>query len=134
MLLIDVKEEGAWLFSRWNLTYRIGWEHILRAAYSVFDYYNSIEILVDNKQISIDKKEDVFEIEEASSLIFRGVSTIIHVPIMITLINQTNVVDVSVAMATEEFASADYQKFNMSLGQYMDSIELAMYNRSDKRR
>ena len=28
---------------------------------------------------------------------------------------------------TDEFKDADYQKFNMSLGQYMDSIELAMY-------
>jgi hypothetical protein len=28
---------------------------------------------------------------------------------------------------TEEFQTADYQKFNMSMGQYMDSIEIAMY-------
>lgn len=127
MLLIGVKDNDAWLLSRWNLTYGIGWEQILKAAHSVFDYYKGIEILVDNKQIHIDKKEDILAIEESSSLTFRGISTIVKVPIMITLVNQTNVVDVNVAKATEEFATADYQKLNMSLGQYMDSIELAMY-------
>lgn len=127
MLLIGVKDNNAWLLSRWNLTYRVGWEQILKAAYSVFDYYSGIEILIDNKQIDIDKKEDVLAIEESSSFTFRGMSTIMKVPIMITLANQTNVVDVNVAKATEEFKIADYQKFNMSLGQYMDSIELAMY-------
>ncbi len=28
---------------------------------------------------------------------------------------------------TEEFKEADYHKFNMSLGAYMDSLELSMY-------
>ena len=48
-------------------------------------------------------------------------------PYIVTFMNQTNVVDVNVAQATAEFSEADYQKFNMSLCQYMDSIELAMY-------
>lgn len=53
MLLIGVKSDSGWLSSRWNLTYRVGWEHICKEA--------------------------------------------------------------------------DYEKFNKSLCQYMDSIELAMY-------
>lgn len=28
---------------------------------------------------------------------------------------------------TEEFQNVDYQGFNMSLGQYMDGIEIAMH-------
>ena len=75
----------------------------------------------------ISNKEDILKLEESGNLVIRGMSAIIKVPLMITLYNQLNVVDVSVAGATEEFREADYQKFNMSMGQYMDSIELAMY-------
>ena len=57
----------------------------------------------------------------------RGVSKIVQVPLMVTFFNQLQTVRVSVARATDEFKEADYKKFNMSLGQYMDSIELAMY-------
>ncbi len=49
------------------------------------------------------------------------------VPIMITFYNQTNIVDVNVAKMTDEFSKTDYEKFNKSLCQYLDSIELAMY-------
>ena len=28
MLLVGVQEDSGWLLSRWNLTYRVGWEHI----------------------------------------------------------------------------------------------------------
>lgn len=51
----------------------------------------------------------------------------IKVPIMITFYNQTNIVDVNVAKMTYEFSKTDYEKFNKSLCQYLDSIELAMY-------
>ncbi|MCM1496827.1 MAG: hypothetical protein NC089_13655 [Bacteroides sp.] len=66
-------------------------------------------------------------LKEARNLTFRGRSTIIKVPIMITFYNQSNAVDVCVAMMTDEFTKTDYEKFNKSLGQYLDSIELAMY-------
>lgn len=127
MLLVDVKEDCGWLISRWNLTYRVGWEHICKAAHSVYDFYGQPEILVNGKQIDIKNKDDILDIEESGNLVIRGMSSIIRVPLMITFYNQLNVVDVNVAGATEEFKVADYQKFNMSLGQYMDSIELAMY-------
>ena len=60
-------------------------------------------------------------------MVIRGNSEIIKIPLMITFYNQIQAVDVSVAGITDEFKNADYQQFNMSLGQYMDSIELAMY-------
>lgn len=127
MLLIGVREDNGWLLSRWNLTYRVGWEHICKAAKSMFDYYDGLEILVDDKAVEISSKEDIMHIDEARTITVRGMSKIIKVPLMITFYNQTNAVDVSVAIATDEFKGTDYQKFNMSLGQYMDSIELAMY-------
>lgn len=127
MLLIGVKESSGWLLSRWNLTYRVGWEHICKAVQSVYEFYEQPEVLVDNRLITIAGKEDISKLDEASSLTVRGLSTIIKIPIMITFMNQTNIVDVNVAQATSEFSKADYQKFNMSLCQYMDSIELAMY-------
>lgn len=127
MLLIGVKEENGWLLSRWNLTYKVGWEHICKAASAIFDYYDGLEILVDGEAVEVSSKEDVLHLDEARDLVVRGMSRIIKVPLMITFYNQTNAVSVSVAGATDEFKEADYQRFNMSLGQYMDSIELAMY-------
>ena len=127
MLLIGVTEENGWLLSRWNLTYKVGWEHICNAAAAIFDYYDGLEILADGEAVEASLKEDVLHLDEAGDLVIRGMSRIIKVPLMITFYNQTNAVSVSVAGATDEFKEADYQRFNMSLGQYMDSIELAMY-------
>lgn len=128
MLLIGVKEEKGWLLSRFNLTYKIGWEQVCKAVYSVYDFYDRQEVLVDGKVLSIQNKEEILKQEEAGRMVIRGISKILNVPMMITFYNQMNAVDVNVACATEEFKVADYQKFNMSMGQYMDSIELAMYH------
>lgn len=65
--------------------------------------------------------------KEGRSLTIRGLSLILGVPIMITFFNQTNAVSINVASTTEEFKIADYQKLNLSLGQYVDSVELSMY-------
>ena len=127
MLLMALKEENNWLLSRWHLTYKVGWEQILKAANSVYDFYDGFEILLERTPLKIDRKDDIFSIEESASLTFRGVSKMIKVPVMITIHNQTNVADVSVAQISEEFRSTDYEKFNKSLCQYLDSIELAMH-------
>ena len=127
MLLIGVKEENGWLLSRWNLTYMVGWDQICKAACAIFDYYDGLEILADGEAVEVAAKEDVLHLDEARDLVVRGMSRIIKVPLMITFYNQTNAVRASVAGVSDEFKEADYQRFNMSLGQYMDSIELAMY-------
>ncbi len=127
MLLIGVKEENGWLVSRWNLTYGIGWKQICHAAGTVYDYYVSPEILVDGKPVEITDKPAINEISESSSLTIRGLSSIFKVPMTLTFYNQLKSVDASVAQATAEFKEADYQKFNMAVGQFMDSVELAMY-------
>ena len=46
---------------------------------------------------------------------------------MMTIFNQTPIVNVSVPAIDKEFKEADYEKFNKSLCTYMDSIELFMH-------
>ena len=127
MVLLGVREENGWLCSSWNLTYRVGWEHICKAVSSVYDYYNKPEILVDGTVIGVSGKEEILGAAERGTMTIRGFSTIIKSPVMITFYNQIQTVDVTIPCMMDEFKVADYQKFNMSLGQYMDSIELAMY-------
>lgn len=54
-ILLGVKEENGWLNSRWNLTYRIGWERICKAVYSSYDFYNNPEIMLDGKLVEVKK-------------------------------------------------------------------------------
>ncbi|MGB4654696.1 MAG: hypothetical protein ACOXZ9_06260 [Bacteroidales bacterium] len=127
MLLLGVSEENGWLASTFNLTYAVGWDKICKAVSMIYSYYENVEILIDNEKIDISSKEDILKLEEAGNMTIRGISTIIKVPIMITFFNQLQTVNVAVPCMKGEFEKADYQKFNMSLGQYMDSLELAMY-------
>ena len=109
------------------LTYRVGWEHICRGVELAYDYYDNVEVLVGDKIVNINSKEQVMDLEEAGKMTIRGISKIIGVPLMITFFNQLQVARCSVACATEEFQTADYEKFNKSLAQYMDSLEIAMF-------
>ncbi len=127
MLLLGVSEERGWLFSTFNLTYPVGWDGICRAVSKAYEHYTDAEILVDDQKVEVSCKDDILKLEEAGRMTIRGMSKIIKVPIMITFYNQVQTVNVSLPMMTEEFKEADYQKFNMSLGQYMDSIELGIY-------
>ena len=110
MLLMGVKEENGWLCSQWDLTYGTGWTEITKAVKTAYPYY-----------------EDVLCLEEGGNMVIRGTSTVIKVPMMVKFYNQLQRVDVWVACATDEFKEADYKSFNLSMGQYMDSMELAMY-------
>ena len=127
MHLIGVKEDNAWLLSRWRLTYRVGWDTIVKGVSTVYELYEQPEVLMDGKPVQVSAKEDILKLPERGNLCIRDISKIIKVPIMITFYNQLSDVDVNVAQATEEFKGADYERFNHSLCQYLDSIELAMY-------
>ncbi len=127
MMLIDVKENNGWLFSEWQLTYRVGWEHICKAVSAVYDSFVNPEILVNHSEVSINSKQDILSIHESANLMIRGLSDILHVPVMITFYNQTNIAKVIVGAASKEFSNADYQRFNVSMCQFLDSVELAMY-------
>ena len=127
MVLVGVREEAGWLTSSWNLTYRVGWEQICKAVSAVYDSFNGAEVLVDGKMVNVAGKDAILQLPESRNLIIRGNSTIIKSPVMLTFYNQLQTVSVTIPCMTEEFKTADYQRFNLSLGQYMDSLELAMY-------
>jgi hypothetical protein len=127
MLLLGVGEERGWLMSTFNLTYPVGWDKICKAVSMAYGYYDKVEVLVDNEVIDISSADDILTLDEAGTMTIRGISTIIKAPVMITFFNQLQTVNVAVPCMAGEFEKADYQKFNMSLGQYMDSLELAMY-------
>jgi hypothetical protein len=80
------------------------------------------------KEITVNAPEEILEIEEYGYLTIRGESEIIGVPIMITFYNQSDYVRQSVISTTDEFKESDYEKFNLSMCQYMDSVEIAMYS------
>ena len=127
MLLLGVEKENGWLLAEYSLTYRVDWEHICKGVKLAYDYYENVEVLVDDKIVNINSKEQVIELEEAGKMTIRGISKIIGVPLMITFYNQLQVVRCSVGCTIEEFQVADYEKFNKSLAQYMDSLEIAMF-------
>ena len=127
MLLLGVGEERGWLMSTFNLTYPVGWDKICKAVSMAYGYYDKVEVLVDNEVIDISSADDILTLDEAGTMTIRGISTIGKAPVMITFFNQLQTVNVAVPCMAGEFEKADYQKFNMSLGQYMDSLELAMY-------
>ncbi|WP_373104931.1 hypothetical protein [Gemella morbillorum] len=127
MLLLNVKEKTGWLLAEYRLTYKVGWENICKAVGLAYDYYDHVEVLVDDERANLKSKEEIINLNEAGRMTIRGISKIIYAPLMITFFNQLQTVTCSVACATDEFQTADYKKFNMSLCQYMDSLELAMY-------
>lgn len=131
MVLQGVKKQDGWLFSEWRLTYRVGWGHICAAAERIYQYTKDPEILISGaggqETVNVTDAKAVREIREAGSLTIRGRSEILQVPVSITFFNQLDLVRATVACAAEEFQEADYQKFNKSMGQFMDSAELAMY-------
>ena len=131
MVLQGVKKQDGWLLSEWRLTYRVGWSHICAAAQRIWEYTKDPEILISDaggqEAVSVAEAEAVRRIREAGTLTVRGMSKILDVPVSITFFNQLDLVRATVACATEEFREADYQKFNKSMGQFMDSAELAMY-------
>ncbi len=126
MLLAEVKENDGWLESLWELTYPASWEQICKAAAAMYDFYEQREIWRGSEQVDV-TKEGLRDLEEAGALTIRGISTIVKVPLMLTFYNQVRSVRVIVAGMTEEFRTADYEKFNKSMGQYLDSVELVMH-------
>ena len=127
MHLIGIRKEDGWIFSRWELTYPTGWDNITKAVASVYDYYDNAEVLAGGESVNVASREEINDISENRTMTIRGMSKIVKAPIMITFYNQLQAVDVNVPENIEEFRDTDYEKFNHSLCQYMDSIELAMH-------
>lgn len=127
MILIREKEEKGWVHANYRLTRPVSWQQQLKAVHGVCDYFKKTEILVDGLPIQISQPEEILQIPEAKAISIRGVLTIIDVPVVVTFYNQADYVNVMVAGANEEFQNTNYEKFNKSMSQIMDSLELMMY-------
>ena len=131
MKLSGVEKRDGWLYSEWRLTYRVGWEHICKAASLIFEFTDKPEIITgdayEESERAVSEPREILSLDEAGYLTVRGTSEIMRVPLMITFYSQLDLVKVWVACATEEFAEADYRNFNLSMCQFMDSAEIAMY-------
>ena len=141
MLLIGFTEEPGWIRSTFNLTYRVPWEGLLKGVHGVFPFMRGVfpymhnissdadspEVLVDDAIIQISSRDEILSIPEAGSITIRGFSPVIKAPAMVVFHNQTSFVNVAVGRVGEEYQNTDYEKFNKSLGQFMDSIEIMMH-------
>ena len=134
MLLIGITEEPGWIRSTFNLTYRVSWETLLKGVRGVYPYMRDVsqnadnpEILVDDEIIQISSPDEILAIPEAGSITIRGFSPVIKAPAMLVFHNQVSFVNVAVGRVGEEYQNTDYEKFNKSLGQFMDSIEIMMH-------
>ena len=127
MLLVGEHEEDGWIQSTFTLTYRVAWEQLLLAVYGAYRYFSDPEVLVDGKPIEIDDPEEILTIAEDRNIMLRGISTVISAPLMISFYNQVQFVNVSVAAVNDEFRDTDYEKYNKSMGQLMDSMEIMMH-------
>ena len=125
MLLIGITEEPGWIRSTFNLTYRVrGVYPYLR---DVSQNAETPEILVDDEIIQISSPDEILSIPEAGSITIRGFVPVIKTAAMLVFHNQVSFVNVAVGRVGEEYQNTDYEKFNKSLCQFMDSIEIMMH-------
>ena len=134
MLLIGIKEEPDWIRSTFNLTYRVSWETLLKGVRGVYPYMRGVspnddtpDVLVDNAIVQISSPDEILAIPEAGSITIRGFAPVIKAPAMLVFHNQVPSGNVAVGRVGEEYQNTDYEKFNKSLGQFMDSIEIMMH-------
>ena len=116
MLLVEEREENGWIRSTFNLTYRVTWDQLLQAVHGAYPYFANPQVLVDGTQIPEDR-----------AIILRGISTVLNAPLMITFRNQSQAVAVSVGSVNQEFRNTTYEKYNKSMSQLMDSMEIMMH-------
>jgi hypothetical protein len=126
-----IEDERPYLYSEWRLTYRVGWGHICSAARLVYEYTDDAWIEIGDasgsREVTVNDPAEILDIEESGWMTVCGTSQMVHAPVKMTFYNQTDLVRVSVLSVNEEFSEADYKKFNLSMCQYMDSVELNMY-------
>ena len=85
------------------------------------------EILVDDEIIQISSPDEILAIPEAGSITIRGFVPVIKTAAMLVFHNQVPRVNVAVGRVGEEYQNTDYEKFNKSMCQFMDSIEIMMH-------
>ncbi len=124
--LVNTRKTAA-IYSTFNLTYRVAWEQLLLAVYGAYRFFSDPEVLVDGKPVEIGDPAEILTIAEDRNIMLRGISTVIAAPLMITFFNQVHFVNVSVGAVNDEFRDTDYEKYNKSMCQLMDSMEIMMH-------
>ena len=81
----------------------MSWPQLLLAVHGAYPYFANPQVLVDDAQVPISRQTDILSIPE----------------------NRT--VNVSVGCVNEEFRNTNYEKFNKSMCQLMDSMEIMMH-------
>jgi len=127
MLLVAENENNGWIRSTFNLTYRVSWPQLLLAVHGAYPYFANPQVLVDDAQVPISRQTDILSIPENRTIMLRGISTVINAPLMITFRNQSQAVAVSVGSVNQEFRNTTYEKYNKSMSQLMDSMEIMMH-------
>ena len=132
MKLMGVEKTGNCLYSEWSLTFGVGWESICRAARLVYQYTEGPVLHAGDaggdRVIDVADEDQILKLNEMGYLSVEGNSEVIKVPLKIVFYNQSDFVKLYVASANEEFEKADYQAFNLSMCQFMDSVEIGMYS------
>lgn len=128
MLLIGVKEDKGWLYSRWNLTWGAGWQNICKAGWRLLADFDNPEVYVDGEAVGpFEKQDDILELPERGQMMVRGLSKTLGIPVMVSMVNQTKLVDVTLPASKEVVDSPDYETFNKEIAPYVDSLELVMF-------
>ena len=134
MLLAGLTEEPGWIRSTFHLTYRVSWETLLKGVRGVSPSMRDVsqkadhpEVLVDDEIIQISSPDEILAIPEAGSITIRGFVPVIKTAAMLVFHNQVSYVNVAVGRVGEEYQNTDYEKFNKSMCQFMDSIEIMMH-------
>lgn len=137
MVLRDFKEQKEWLFTAWQLTYKVGWKGVLYIAEAMYPYLGQGEVLlnagrVDEANLTAkvsgnDKKFMSLLDKEGASLTVRGMSKILKCPLQMAIYNQTYVCEVSLPVSFfKDFDTCDnkYRLISESLGQLLNSAEI----------
>lgn len=137
MVLRDFDVQNEWLFTIWQLTYKVGWKGVLYIAEAMFPYLERGEVLsnagredeakLTEKVFDKDKRFMSLLDQEEASLTVRGISKILKCPFQMTVYNQTNVCEVS--LPVQFFKDYDtcenkYQQISEMLGQLLNSAEI----------
>lgn len=137
MVLREFKEQKEWLFTVWQLTYKVGWKGALYIAEAMYPYLGQGEVLSNvgrgdeaNLTAKVSGKDNKFMSlldKEEASLTVRGMSKILKCPLQMTIYNQTYVCEASLPVSFfKDFETCEnkYQQIAETLGQLLNSAEI----------
>lgn len=137
MVLRDFEEQKEWLFTVWQLTYKVDWKGVLYIAEAMYPYLDRGEVLSNagredeaNLTAKVSGKDNRFMIlsdKEEASLTVRGMSKVLKCPLQMTIYNQTYVCEASLPVRFfKDFDACEnkYRQIAEALGQLLNSAEI----------